>query len=199
LGVTWARRFRAPPNAHVWWLLALGVLQIAVGIILFVIGRPGEGALNVASKALRRWGLPLIVLVAGLVWVWLGLGAVLYPASSDATPGVALEPDQEVEPRPPLRRTPKEQDDGRQTLVGIVRDGEFYVLAPAESAGLSARLTEIARQESVAPRSREIDLRPYEGSAILVHGHDSGGWIYEAEVLDQGGPLLTEIAEQVFR
>ncbi len=199
LGVAWARQFRAPTNVHVWGLLALGALQIAVGVVLFAIGRPGEGALNVASRAFRRWMLPLIVLVAGLAWVWLGLAAVLSPARSGATPAATLEPGRRKESRPLFGRRARDQDDGRQNMVGIVRDGEFWVLTPAGSAGLSARLTGIAMQESVSPESREIDLRPYEGSAILVHGRSGGGWIYEAEVIDQGGPLLTEIAEQVFR
>lgn len=189
LGVAWARLFGTPPKMHVWGLTVLGVLQMAIGIVLFVVGRPDEGTLPAASKLFRRWGLPAFVLVAGLAWILLGLAAAVSPDAPDTAQGS----------QPVITRQRINKDDGRQTLIGIVQDGELWVLTPATSAGLSARLTGIAMQESVSPESREIDLSDYEGSAILVHGHDGGGWIYEAEVIDRGGPLLTEIAEQAFR
>jgi hypothetical protein len=199
LGVAWARLYRVPPKAHVWGLIGLGVLQSAIGVVLFAMGRPDEGTLPAARSLFRRWGLPVFVLVAGLVWMALGLTALFLPARVDATPGTVAEPGTREEPGPVDRRPRRDEDDGRQTLIGIVQDGEFRILAPPSAVGFSARLTGIAMQESVPPESREIDLRDYEGSALLVYGRDGGGWIYEAEVIDQGGPLLTEIAERVFR
>jgi hypothetical protein len=50
----------------------------------------------------------------------------------------------------------------------------------------------------VGPESREIDLLPYEGRVLVVRGHDSGGWIYEAEIVEEGGPLLTALVEPTF-
>jgi hypothetical protein len=61
-----------------------------------------------------------------------------------------------------------------------------------------ARLTQIAMQEARPPESDEINLTPYEGRAILVSGHDDGGWIYSAQVVDQAGPLLTLVTLKVF-
>ena len=84
-------------------------------------------------------------------------------------------------------------------LLGLVQDGELVILAPAASAGAPARLTEISMVEAVGPESKEIDLQPYEGMSLVVHGHDGGGWIYEAEIVEQGGPLFTALVQQVYR
>jgi hypothetical protein len=53
-------------------------------------------------------------------------------------------------------------------------------------------------QESVPPDAREIDLAEYEGRAIMVSGHDDGSWIYSASVIDEAGPILTAVVEQLF-
>jgi hypothetical protein len=53
-------------------------------------------------------------------------------------------------------------------------------------------------QEDVSPESREFDLREYENSAIMICGHESRGWIYSAEVIDRGGPILTAVVMEVF-
>jgi hypothetical protein len=84
-------------------------------------------------------------------------------------------------------------------LLGLVQGGELLTLAPAGSAGALARLTEISMVEAVSPDSKEIDLRPYEGMTLVVRGHDSGGWIYEAQIVEQGGPLLTALVQQLYR
>jgi hypothetical protein len=34
--------------------------------------------------------------------------------------------------------------------------------------------------------------------ALVVRGHDGGGWIYEAEIVELGGPLLTSLVEWVY-
>lgn len=31
----------------------------------------------------------------------------------------------------------------------------------------------------------------------MVRGHDGGGWIYSAEVIDQVGPILTAVVQKV--
>ena len=35
-------------------------------------------------------------------------------------------------------------------------------------------------------------------SNFMVRGHDGGGWIYEARIIDQGRPLLTVMVQQLF-
>lgn len=53
-------------------------------------------------------------------------------------------------------------------------------------------------QESVPPETEELNLTEYEGKAIMARGHNSGGWIYSAEVIDQADPILTAVVQQVF-
>jgi hypothetical protein len=59
-------------------------------------------------------------------------------------------------------------------------------------------LTRIQMQEARPPETEELNLTEYEGQAILVRGHDGGGWIYSAEVIDQAGPILTAVVQHVF-
>ncbi len=85
-------------------------------------------------------------------------------------------------------------------FLGLVKGGKFHILHPASQLPLtgSARLTQIQMQEARPPDSAEIDLTPYEGKAIMVTGHDGGGWIYRAAVVDSGGPIVTALVEKVF-
>ena len=64
--------------------------------------------------------------------------------------------------------------------------------------GGSVRLTSLPMQAAQPPESGELDLTEYEGKAITVRGHDGGGWIYSAEVIDQAGLILTAVVQQVF-
>jgi hypothetical protein len=83
-------------------------------------------------------------------------------------------------------------------FLGYVQNGQFKILTPEGTLSGSVRLTEIQMQEAVSPESRELDLTEYENSAIMVHGRESGGWIYSAEVVDRGGPILTAVVMEVF-
>jgi hypothetical protein len=84
-------------------------------------------------------------------------------------------------------------------FLGIVQNGEFKVSVPDPgSLNVPVRLTSISMQESVPPESGEIELTEYEGKAIMVQGHGGGGWIYSASVIDQAGPILTAVVQQVF-
>jgi hypothetical protein len=88
--------------------------------------------------------------------------------------------------------------DSNDQFLGIVQLGHLQILTPDQAAGSSVRLTSIPMQAAQPPESREIDLTKYEGQAIMVRGHDGGGWIYSAEVIDQAGPILTAVVQQVF-
>jgi len=81
-------------------------------------------------------------------------------------------------------------------MLGIVQGGRFTSLAPRGI--VAARLTQIQMQEARAPESSEIDLARYEGDAILIRGVASGGWVYDAEVVSQAGPILTLVVERLF-
>jgi hypothetical protein len=155
------------------FLLSLGQLLLAA--LLSV--RP------LAERRGFRWALVVVLLVSGLGWLWLGTRDLLGAEASSAAPSAEALVQQLVE---------------QGALLGRVQDGELALLAPAGSAGGRTRLTEIGMAESVAPESGEIDLQPYEGCALVVRGHDGGGWIYEAEILEESGPLLTSMVEQFF-
>jgi hypothetical protein len=85
-------------------------------------------------------------------------------------------------------------------FIGIVKSGKFHLLAPRSSSPLTAaiRLTGISMQVAQPPESAELNLEKYEGKAVMVHGYDGGGWIYQAAVVDTGGPLVTTLALKVF-
>jgi hypothetical protein len=155
--------------------LALGIAQVTWAVLALRRPRPEQS----------RWALTAVLLVSGLAWLWLGARDWLQPEAAPSAPGSAEAIERQLV--------------DRGALLGRVEGGELRVLAPAGSAGGMVRLTEIGMAEAVAPESREIDLRPYEGTVLVVRGQDSGGWIYESEVVERGGPLLTALVQQVYR
>ena len=86
---------------------------------------------------------------------------------------------------------------GNDWFLAIVRVGEFQPLAPGSALGGSLRLTGIPMQAAVSPESEELDLARYEGRAVLIRGHDGGGWIYSAEVVARAGPILSALVRLV--
>lgn len=87
--------------------------------------------------------------------------------------------------------------DNLEIIVGIVEDGKFIALTPKADLSKEVRLTSISMPQAVPPETGEIKLGEYEGSVIAIRGHDSGGWIYEASVIDMGGPIVTALARRV--
>jgi hypothetical protein len=64
-------------------------------------------------------------------------------------------------------------------------------------------MTRIAKPASIAEEltaSHEINLAEYEGKAIMVTGvlPERRGWLYQANVIDQAGPVLTEVVKEIF-
>jgi hypothetical protein len=87
---------------------------------------------------------------------------------------------------------------GNDQFLGIVHLGHFQISTPDHAAGDLVRLTTIQMQEARPPETGEIDLAEYEGSALMVGGHYGGGWIYSAHVVEQAGPILTEVVKKTF-
>lgn len=83
-------------------------------------------------------------------------------------------------------------------FLGIVKEKRFQPFQADSSLNSSVRLTRISMVAGESPENREIDLTEYEDSAIMVEGTPSGDWIYEAEVVDKAGPILTEVVQRVF-
>lgn len=86
---------------------------------------------------------------------------------------------------------------GEDQFLGTVEKGQFHPIVRS-TLGKLARLTSIHRQEARTPESGELDLVAYEGRAIMVQGYHEGEWIFEAKVVDQAGPILTQVVQQVF-
>jgi hypothetical protein len=82
-------------------------------------------------------------------------------------------------------------------FIGIVEDGVLRLVFPKPTLGGRIRFTNIAMHMSVPPESGELDLSQYEGKAIAIQGHNGGGWIYSAHVVDEGGPIVTALVQQV--
>ncbi|MCJ7444419.1 MAG: hypothetical protein MUO26_07815 [Methanotrichaceae archaeon] len=89
-----------------------------------------------------------------------------------------------------------------EKFLGIVKDGRFSILVPRAQC-CTVRLTRIAKPASIAEElvsSHEINLNEYEGKAIMVTGvlPELKSWLYEANVIDQAGPILTEVVKETF-
>lgn len=98
--------------------------------------------------------------------------------------------------QPPADAQPPEE----AGILGLVRDGKFHPVSPRSDLPGPMRLTGIKMQESIPPEAGELDLRAYEGMAIMVVGRGGGGgWVYSAAVVDAGRPIATRLVEEVFR
>lgn len=89
------------------------------------------------------------------------------------------------------------------SFLGLVQNGRFSILMPRPQC-CTVRLTRIAKPASIADElvaSHEIDLAEYEGRAIMVTGvlPEHKGWLYEANVVDQAQPILTEVVKETFK
>ena len=88
-------------------------------------------------------------------------------------------------------------------FLGIVEGGRFSILLPRPQC-CTVSLTRIMKPASIAEElvaSHEIHLAEYEGKAIMVTGSlpEHKGWLYEASVIDQSGPILTEVVKELFK
>ena len=82
-----------------------------------------------------------------------------------------------------------------ELFLGIVKNGKFKSLEPKTS---SDELTTIAMQVAMTPESNRINLEKYEGMAVMISGHDGGGYIYSAKIIDQASPILTAVVKKNF-
>lgn len=80
---------------------------------------------------------------------------------------------------------------GHGQYRGTVRDGNFYLSSPEQTAEQAVRLTSMSMAAAMKPASNELDLSDYEGRSIMVEGYYSGDWIYSAVVIDEGSSSET--------
>ncbi|MBN1236090.1 MAG: hypothetical protein JW999_08595 [Methanotrichaceae archaeon] len=89
-----------------------------------------------------------------------------------------------------------------EKFLGYVQDGRFSILMPRPQC-CTVKLTRISKPASIAEEltaSHEISLAEYEGRAIMVTGvlPEHKGWLYEANVIDQVGPIMSEVVKEIF-
>ena len=84
------------------------------------------------------------------------------------------------------------QGQNTDVFMGRVSAGFFIAFEPGSYAGNEYRLTTIGMQEAVSPEAGEVDLDPYENKVIVIQGHDGGGWLYSASVIEVASPLIAE-------
>ncbi len=87
-------------------------------------------------------------------------------------------------------------------FLGLVENGQFRILEPAEHC-CTVKLTKLIKPKLLdesAIEKHQIDLSEDEGMTIMVEG-DLGKeelWIYEAKVVDRGGPILSAVVRKIF-
>lgn len=82
--------------------------------------------------------------------------------------------------------------------LGVVKNREFLCLWPKRTSDVPLKLTKISMVAGMAPEGAKLDLPQYEGCAVMVQGHESGPWIYDARIIDNAGPILTTIVQHLF-
>jgi nitrogen fixation protein FixH len=83
-------------------------------------------------------------------------------------------------------------------FIGFVKEAKCYLIVPKPAFSFPVRLTGISMQEARPAENSEIELSQYEGKTLMIKGHDGGSWIYRAQVIDSGGPLMTALVNKVF-
>lgn len=83
-------------------------------------------------------------------------------------------------------------------FLGVVKTGKFQCLWPKRTNDAPMKLTKISMVTATAPEGAILDLSQYEGCAIMVQGHESSSWIYDAHIIDNTGPIFTAVVRHVF-
>ena len=84
----------------------------------------------------------------------------------------------------------------KERILGIVQAGLLRRLTPVRDLGVGCRLTRDAPGTG-PPEQNEIDLARYEGSAILIEGEPAELWVHSANVVEEAGPIVTELMQYV--
>ena len=82
---------------------------------------------------------------------------------------------------------------GETRTLGIVLGRALHPLEPLEAIDSLTRFTRLDMQMAMPPESAELDLRQYDGRAIVVQGREAGGWVYAAQVVAVASPWQTAL------
>jgi hypothetical protein len=84
----------------------------------------------------------------------------------------------------------------RERFLGVVLEGLLRRLTPIRDPAGGCRLTR-RKAEAGSPEDEELSMESYEGAALLVEGEAQELWIYEAQVIEKGSPIVTELVQFV--
>jgi hypothetical protein len=84
----------------------------------------------------------------------------------------------------------------KERILGIVQNGLLRRLTPVRDLGIGCRLTRDVSGKG-PPEQGEIDLARYGGNAILVEGEPAELWAHSANVVEEAGPIVTELVQYV--
>jgi hypothetical protein len=87
-------------------------------------------------------------------------------------------------------------------FLGLVENGQLRILEPKEHC-CTVRLTKLIKPkllDEAAIEKHQIDLSEDEGMAIMVEGAlgKEELWVFEAKVVDKGGPILSAVVRKTF-
>ena len=86
---------------------------------------------------------------------------------------------------------------GETRFLGIAVGGRFRRLSSELGEG-SPGLTAMPMQAARAPESEQLFLDALDGRALIVQGHDGGGWIYAARVEYVFDPFTTMLIRHAY-
>lgn len=84
----------------------------------------------------------------------------------------------------------------RERFLGVVLQGVLRRLTPIRDPAGGCRLTR-RKAGAGSPEDDELSMEDYEGAALLVEGEAQEFWIHEAQVIEKGGPIVTELVQFV--
>ena len=83
---------------------------------------------------------------------------------------------------------------GKEEYIGIVENGQLSVLAPDWNSLVPVSPTRMpGKQAAISPEAAAIDMKAYEGKAVMIRGRKEGDCIYSAEVVDEAGPIVATL------
>lgn len=86
----------------------------------------------------------------------------------------------------------------KERILGVVQGGLFRRLTPIRDPGGGCRLTRAkAKDKAKSVDAKAIDLSPYEGTALLIEGRNQDMWVFDVDIIERAGPILSGLVQHV--
>ena len=87
---------------------------------------------------------------------------------------------------------------GEEEYIGIVENGQLSVLTPDWNSFVPVSPTRMpSKQAAISPEAAAIDIKVYEGKAVMISGRKEDDCIYSAEVIDEAGPIVAALIRRM--